>query len=58
MICGSSTPPGVRRIHAVLFHQGARSCSGLRTAEGQAELAAITATELSAAGQLQVATAL
>jgi len=48
----------VQRIHAVLFHQGARCCSGLRTAEGQAELAAITATELSAAGQLQVGTAL
>lgn len=48
----------VQRIHAVLFHQGAPALSGLRTAEGQAELAQITATELSAAGRLQVATAL
>jgi transposase len=48
----------VQRIHAVLFHQGARSCSALRTVEGQAELAAIMAAELSAAGRLQVATAL
>jgi hypothetical protein len=51
MICGSSTPPGC--------HQGAhRLCAGLRTAEGHAELAAIATAELSAAGQLQVATAL
>jgi transposase len=48
----------VQRIHAVLFHQGARPCGGLRTAPGLAELAAISAAELSAAGQLQVATAL
>lgn len=51
----------VQRIHAVLFHQGARRpCgeAGLRSAQGQAELAAITAAELSSAGQLQVATAL
>jgi transposase len=48
----------VQRIHAVLFHQGARRLDGLQSAQGQAELAAITAAELSAAGQLQVATAL
>jgi transposase len=50
----------VQRIHAVLFHQGARRCGegGLGSAQGQAELAAITAAELSPAGQLQVATAL
>ena len=48
----------VQRIHAVLFHQGARPCQGLSTAPGRAELAAISAAELSAAGQLQVATAL
>jgi transposase len=48
----------VQRIHAVLFHQGASRPSGLCTAEGRAELAAITARELSVAGQLQVATAL
>jgi transposase len=48
----------VQRIHAVLFHQGARPCGGLRSVQGEAELAVITATELSRAGQLQVATAL
>lgn len=49
----------VQRIHAVLFHQGARRLGeGLGSAQGRAELAAITAGELSAAGQLQVATAL
>jgi transposase len=49
----------MQRIHAVLFHQGAHCPGvGLRSVEGQAELAVITATELSAAGQLQVATAL
>ena len=48
----------VQRIHAVLFHQGARRCAGLRSVEGQALLAQISATELSAAGQLQVAIAL
>jgi transposase len=49
----------VQRIHAVLFHQGAhRRCGELRSAQGQAEVAAIAAAELSAAGQLQVATAL
>jgi transposase len=48
----------VQRIHAVLFHQGARlPCDGFRSAQGRAELAAITAA-LSSAGQLQVATAL
>jgi len=49
----------VQRIHAVLFHQGARRLSAtLRTDAGQAELAAIAATELSAAGQRQIAVAL
>jgi transposase len=49
----------VQRIHAVLFHQGARRpCGELRSAQGQTELAAITAADLSSAGQLQVATAL
>jgi transposase len=51
----------VQRIHAVLFHQGARRpCEpgGLRSGPGQAELAAITAAELSPAGQVQVAIAL
>jgi transposase len=49
----------VQRIHAVLFHQGARQLSeGLRTGEGAAALADIAAGQLSAAGQLQVATAL
>jgi len=49
----------VQRIHAVLFHQGARRLGEeLGSAAGQAELAVIAATELSAAGQRQVATAL
>lgn len=49
----------MQRIHAVLFHQGAHCPGvGLGSVAGQAELAVITATELSAAGQLQVATAL
>ncbi len=50
----------VQRIHAVLFHQGARQLGeeGLRTGEGLAALRAIAAAQLSPAGQLQVATAL
>jgi transposase len=49
----------VQCVHAVVFHQGARRlCAELRTAQGRAELAAIAATELSVAGQWQVATAL
>jgi transposase len=49
----------VQRIHAVLFHQGARRLSSeLRTEAGQAELAAIAAAELSATGRRQIATAL
>jgi len=43
----------------VLFHQGARRLGEeLGSAAGRAELAAIAATELSAAGQRQVETAL
>ncbi len=49
----------VQRIHAVLFHQGAqRLDEGLRTGEGVAALRHITETQLSPAGQCQVATAL
>jgi transposase len=48
----------VQRIHAVLFHHGARRPCDMRTAEGHAELAAIAAAELSPTGQLQVTTAL
>ena len=49
----------VQRIHAVLFHQGAPSLAGsLDTADGQARLATITAEQLSAAGQVQIAVAL
>jgi transposase len=50
----------VQRIHAVLFHQGARQLGseGLRTGEGLAALRAAAAAQLSPAGQLQVATAL
>jgi transposase len=48
----------VQRIHAVLFHQGAPSLAGsLHTGEGQARLAKITAGQLSAAGQVQIAVA-
>ncbi len=49
----------VQRIHAVLFHQGARRLvDGLHSEQGRADLAAIAAAELSAAGQRQVAIAL
>ena len=50
----------VQRIHAVLFHQGARQLGGghLRTEEDLAQLRAIAAAQLSPAGQLQVAAAL
>jgi transposase len=50
----------VQRIHAVFFHQGAPPLSddALRTEAGLARLRAAAAAHLSAAGQLQVATAL
>src|SRR5256885_9104985 len=50
----------VQRIHAVFFHQGAPPLgqSALRTEPGLAALRAAAAAHLSAAGQLQVATAL
>ena len=50
----------VQRIHAVFFHQGAPSLGegALRTEQGMAGLRAAAAAHLSAAGQLQVATAL
>ena len=50
----------VQRIHAVLFHQGARQLGEghLRTDQDLAQLRAIAAAQLSPAGQLQVATAL
>jgi transposase len=49
----------VQRIHAVLFHHGAPSLSGsLDTDQGQARLAEITATQLSAVAQVQVGVAL
>jgi transposase len=50
----------VQRIHAVLFHQGAQQLGegGLRTEQGLAQLAAISAAQLSPVGQTQVATAL
>jgi transposase len=48
----------VQRIHAVLFHQGAEALGGgLSTEEGRARLREVAAEQLSAAGQLQVATA-
>ncbi len=50
----------VQRIHAVLFHQGAEALGtgGLNTEEGRQRLCQIAAGQLSAAGQLQVVTAL
>jgi transposase len=50
----------VRRIHAVLFHQGAPALAEgtLRTGQGVAALRAAAEAHLSPAGQLQVATAL
>jgi transposase len=50
----------VQRIHAVFFHQGGPPLSddALRTEQGLAKLRAAAAAHLSAAGQLQVATAL
>jgi transposase len=51
----------VQRIHAVLFHQGAQQLSGggaLRAEPGLSELREVAASQLSPAGQLQVATAL
>jgi len=49
-----------QRIHAALFHQGARQLGGqrLRTDRGLAALRQAAAVHLSPAGQLQVATAL
>jgi transposase len=50
----------VQRIHAVLFHQGARQLGEqrLRTGEGLATLRSVAAAGLSPAGQLQITVAL
>jgi transposase len=50
----------VQRVHAVLFHQGAEhlGTGGVGSAEGRERLAELAATQLSEAGQVQVATAL
>lgn len=50
----------IQRIHAVLFHQGAEALGngGVNTEEGRARLRQIAAEQLSAAGQIQVATAI
>lgn len=49
----------VQRIHAVLFHQGARRLiDGVHSVQGRAELTATAAADLSPAGQRQVAIAL
>lgn len=49
----------VQRIHAVLFHQGARQLrEGLRSEQGLAELRTVAAEQLSVVGQRQVETAL
>jgi hypothetical protein len=57
-ICAVSTPP--RRSCAVLFHQGAPALGdgALRSEQGLAALRQVSATRLSPAGQLQIATAL
>ena len=47
----------LQRIHAVLFHQGATACPQLNTSAGRAQLATVTAEQLSAAGRTQVAAA-
>jgi transposase len=49
----------MQRIHAVLFHQGAEALGGegLSTAAGRRRLAEVAAGQLSASGQVQVATA-
>jgi transposase len=49
-----------QRIHAVLFHQGAPALGdgALRSEQGLAALRQVSATRLSPAGQLQIATAL
>ena len=49
----------IQRIHAVLFHQGAQEvgAGGLSSPQGRQRLTEIAATQLSAAGQVQVATA-
>jgi transposase len=50
----------IQRIHAVLFHQGAEALGngGISTEEGRARLRRVAAEQLSAAGQVQVATAM
>ena len=50
----------IQRIHAVLFHQGAEEvgAGGLSSPEGRQRLTEIAASQLSAAGQVQVATAI
>lgn len=47
----------VQRIHAVLFHQGAEQLGSLSTADGRRQLVEVAASQLTAAGQIQVATA-
>jgi transposase len=48
----------MQRVHAVLFHQGAAPIvDGLSTVQGRRQLEEIAAGQLSAAGQVQVATA-
>jgi len=48
----------VQRIHAVLFHQGAEQlgAGGVSTVEGRQRLVEVAAGQLSAAGQVQIAT--
>ena len=60
MRCGWNTPPGRERVHAVVFHQGAEALGGgaLSTREGLERLGQRCQAQLSAAGRLQVQTAL
>ena len=48
----------VQRIHAVLFHQGAEhlGAGGVSTVEGRQRLVEVAASQLSPAGQVQIAT--
>jgi hypothetical protein len=47
----------VQRIHAMLFHQGATSCTDLGTTTGRENLAKVAAEQLSSEGRTQVAAA-
>ena len=56
--CGASTPAWVQRIHAVLFHQGARRWAAARLRPRAALDRRHRGEQLSPAGRLQVPAAL